>query len=698
MRRLLVALTFVALPLAALLALVEPFSARVSAQAKPASGVEIDALDRKTDPCNDFYQFACGGWIARNPVPADRRSWGRFQEVQDRNLAILRRILESPAEEGDPSTLREATSSGSSRASSRDDRKKAADYYAACMDESKIEANGLAPIGSDLATIEEWLNPDDLPVLVAHLHEYGVPALFRFGSDTDLDDATQEIADVDQVRFGLPDRDYYVKTDEASAELRRKYVATIARMFTLAGAPADKAAADAAAVMNVETALASAALDRVKRRDPAATHHKMGLNELQRMTPNFQWRKYASAAGAPAILAINVSVPDYLKAMDALIASTPLADLKAYLRWQLLRESADLLPKAFADAHFDFFSRTLAGQQEQQPRWRRCVAETDDRLGEALGKAFVAEAFGPQAKADMLQMVQDIKAAMRQDIDAAPWMSGETKKAAMVKLEAVVDRIGYPDTWREYATVRIARDEALGNRQRADAFERARTLQKIGKPVDRSEWSMTPPTVNAYYSPDRNNINFPAGILQPPFYRPGRDAAVNYGGAGGVIGHELTHGFDDQGRKFDAQGNLRDWWTPADGSNYEQRATCVADQYSGYAVAGDTKINGRLTLGENTADNGGLRLALMAYLAGPGARMKDKMDGFTPEQRVFLGWAQVWCESTRPEAERLKAATNPHSSNKYRVNGPVANMPEFQKAFACKANAPMVRPSACRVW
>src|SRR3954470_10447103 len=628
MRRLLVALTVVAVPLAALLALLEPFSARISAQAKAGSGVEVDALDRKTDPCTDFYQFACGGWIAKNPVPADRRSWGRFQEVQDRNLAILRRILESPAAgaaagaaspaaapEGDPSTVREATSSGAARASSTDDRRKAADYYAACMDESKIEANGMAPIGPDLATIEEWLNPDDLPVLVAHLHEYGVPALFRFGSDTDLDDATQEIADVDQVRFGLPDRDYYVKTDEASAELRRKYVATITHIFALAGATPDKAASDATAVMNVETALATAALDRVTRRDPAAIHHKMGLNELQRMTPNFQWRKYASAAGAPPVLAINVSVPDYLKAMDALIASTPLADLKAYLRWQLLRESADLLPKAFADAHFDFFSRTLAGQQEQQPRWRRCVAETDDRLGEALGQAFVAEAFGPQAKADMLQMVQDIKAAMRQDIDAAPWMSGETKKAAMVKLEAVVDRIGYPETWRQYATLRVTRDEALGNRQRADTFERARTLQKIGKPVDRSEWSMTPPTVNPYYSPDRNNINSPAGILQPPFYKPGRDAAVNYGGAGGVIGHELTHGFDDQGRKFDAQGNLRDWWTPADGANYEQRATCVADQYSGYTVTGDTKINGRLTLGENTADNGGLRLALMAYLA-----------------------------------------------------------------------------------
>jgi putative endopeptidase len=715
MRRQIVALTCVALPLAALLSAAHeaalkgcatnapqgaacgashdagggsapgraavgspPSGAAVAAQGAEPRGVELDALDRKTDPCADFYQFACGGWIARNPVPADRRSYGRFTELQDRNFTILHRILEAPGAEGD--------------------RKKAADYYAACMDESKIESAGLGPVAPDLATIEELLNPDDLPVLVAHLHRYGVPVLFRFGARTDRADATKQIATVDQSGFALPDREYYLKTDDRSVELRAKYLAHIARIFALAGVAPETAAADAKATLAIETALATAALDRVTRRDPAATDHPMGLNELQRMTPNFSWRKYAIAAGAPTFQAINVSVPGYMKALDQLIAAGPFADLKTYLRWQLLHESADLLPKAFADADFDFFSRTLAGQPEPLPRWRRCVTETDARLGEAVGKAFVEAAFGPQAKTDMLQMVQDIKAAMRQDIDAAPWMSGETKKAAMVKLDAVVDRIGYPETWRDYSSIRVTRDEALGNRQRAIEFDRRRTLMKIGQPVDRGEWSMTPPTVNAYYSPDRNNINFPAGILQPPFYRAGRDAAVNYGGAGGVIGHELTHGFDDQGRKFDAEGNLRDWWTASDGAAYEQRAACVADQYAGYTVAGDTKINGRLTLGENTADNGGLRLALMAYLAGPGARMKEKLDGFTPEQRVFLGWAQVWCENARPEAERLKAATNPHASNKYRVNGPISNMPEFQKAFSCKANAPMVRANACRVW
>ncbi|MBI3493999.1 MAG: M13 family metallopeptidase [Acidobacteria bacterium] len=673
MRRQIFALAFVSLPLAAAIA-----AAQGGKPAPPPASIEIDALDRAVDPCVDFYQFACGGWIKKNPLPADRRSWGRFQEVQDRNFTILRRILETPGTE-----------------SSEGDRGKAADYYAACMDESGIEATGLAPLGPDLATIAALTNPDDLPVLVAHLHSFGVQALFRFGAQTDLRDATQQIADVDQSGLGLPDRETYLKTDARSADQRDKYVAHMEKMFAMANVEADRATAEAKAVLAFETALANAMLDRVTRRDPAATHHPMTPADLQAFTPNFDWKKYAAAAGAPAFHAINVSVPEYMKALDGLITSTPVGDLKAYLRWHLLHASADLLPKRFADAEFDFFSRTLAGQQAELPRWRRCVAESDARLGEALGKAFVEEAFSPQAKADMLKMVRGIKDAMRQDIDAATWMSGETKKAATAKLDAVVDRIGYPDTWRDYSALRVTRDDALGNRQRALAFNRERTLKKIGRPVDRGEWSMTPPTADAYYSPDRNNINFPAGILQPPFYRAGRDAAVNYGGVGAVIGHELTHCFDDQGRHFDGQGNLRDWWTAADGKAFEERARCVADQYSSYTVAGDTRINGRLTLGENIADNGGLRLALMAYLAGPGARASSKVDGFTGDQRVFLGWAHVWCENTRPEAERLNAF---RTSNKYRVNGPLSNMPEFRKAFSCKPNAPMVRQNACRVW
>ncbi len=387
-----------------------------------------------------------------------------------------------------------------------------------------------------------------------------------------------------------------------------------------------------------------------------------------------------------------------MKGFESVVATTPIDAIKAYLRWHVVHGAVNVLPKTIADIDFDFFSRTLAGQQVQQPRWRRCITQTDQHLGEALGQAFVEETFGPRAKADTVAMVEGIKAALARDIESLTWMTPETKAAALQKLAGVVDRIGYPDKWRDYSTIQVSREDALGNLQRVREFERARAVKRIGQPVDKNDWNMTPQTVNAYYSPPNNNINFPAGILQPPFYQADRDAAVNYGGAGAVIGHELTHGFDDQGRKYDAHGNLRDWWSPADGKAFEERASCVADQYSSYVVGGDTHINGRLTLGENTADNGGLRLALMAYLAGPGAAPQPTLDGFTPEQRVFLGWAQVWCENARPESERLQAQTNPHSAARYRVNGPVSNMPEFEKAFSCKADAPMVRPNACRVW
>jgi putative endopeptidase len=641
------------------------------AQSRPAApaaaAVDVAALDRKADPCVDFYQFACGGWVTKNPLPPDRRAFGRFTELQERNFDILRRTLESPA------------------SNAAGDVKKASDFYAACMNEAAIEQKALKMLAA-------LRNPDDLPVIVARLHEIGVPVLFRFSAQTDLRDATQQIAEVDQGGLALPDRDYYLKDDERSRELRSKYVAHIEQTLRLAGAAGDEATADAKAILAIERALARASMERVRRREPS-------------WTPTFDWRKYATAAAAPKFQMLNVTVPDYFRALNALLEEKTLDEVKAYLRWHVLHTAAPLLPKAFADAEFDFFSRSLTGQQQPEPRWRKCVTATDRRLGEALGKAFVEHAFSAQAKTDALAMVEEIKNAMRLDVDGLPWMSAKTKTAAIAKLGAVADRIGYPEVWRDYSGVRVAVDEALGNEQRAVAFERHRDLRKIGQPVDRTEWSMTPPTVNAYYSPVRNNINFPAGILQPPFYVTGRDAAVNYGAAGGVIGHELTHGFDDQGRKFDPDGNLRDWWTAADARAFEERASCVADQYSSYAVAGDTHVNGRLTLGENTADNGGLRLALTAYLNGPGAASGRagadggaKIDGFSPEQRVFLGWAQIWCESATPEAERLKAQINPHASNRYRVNGPTSNMPEFARAFACKANAPMVRPNPCRVW
>jgi endothelin-converting enzyme/putative endopeptidase len=678
MRHYVLALVLVLMTLAAAFVAAQssPTLPPARAAAPAASGVETLSLDRSVDACTDFYQFACGGWMAANPMPPDQQRWGRFAAIQERNFAILREILEAGQAGGDEA--------------------RAGDYYAACMNEGAIEARGLAPLEGDLARITGLARKEDLPALLAHLHGLGVNALFQFGSQTDRRDATQQIARVDQGGLGLPDRDYYLKTDARSLELKQKYVDHVQKVLELARASGDPSAA-ALAVLRIETALAEASLDRTTRRDPAATDHMMTTAEWQTLTRPIDWSAYVASTGAPAFSRFNVAVPGFFKALSTLVESTPLEELKAYFKWRLLNASAQLLPRAFADADFDFFSRTLGGQQQPLPRWQRCVTQTDSSLGEALGKAFVERAFGAAAKADTLAMVEGIKAAMEKDIAEAPWMSDETKRAARAKLETVVDRIGYPDNWRDYSSVRVTRDDALGNRQRAIAFERQRTLNKIGTLVDRNEWSMTPPTVNAYYSPDRNTINFPAGILQPPFYQAGRDPAVNYGGAGAVVGHELTHGFDDQGRKFDERGNLRNWWTEADAAAYETRASCIADQYSQYVVAGDTNLNGRLTLGENTADNGGVRLALMAYLAGPGASA-PVVDGFTPDQRFFIGFAQIWCENRRPEFERLRAATDTHSSGKYRVNGTVSNMPEFQRAFGCRPDAPMVRQNQCRVW
>jgi endothelin-converting enzyme/putative endopeptidase len=657
---------------------------RTAAATRAPSGIELSSLDRGTNACTDFFQFACGGWMASNPMPADRQRWGRFNQLQEDNFAVLRQILENPA--GDA------------------DQRKASDYFAACMDESTIETRGTQPLVAELTRIAALKNKEDLLPLVAHLQSLGANILFRFGSRTDLRDATRQVANIDQGGLGMPDRDYYLKTDAPSIAIKQKYVAHVQKMLGLISAadvPGSVWSASGQAVVALETQLAEASMDRTARRDPAATDHMMQVGIFMELTPGLDWASYMMAAGPPRFDQINVAVPEYFKALGVILSQVPLDDLKAYLVWQLVNASAEMLPKAFADADFDFFSRTLGGQQQQLPRWQRCVTQTDDQLGEALGKAYVEKAFGPAAKADTLKMVEGVKAAMNQDIQAADWMSADTKRAAEGKLAAVVDRIGYPDKWRDYSTIRVTRDDALGNIERAIAFERARDLNKIGQPVDRSEWSMTPPTVNAYYSQARNNINFPAGILQPPFYRQGRDAAVNYGGAGAVVGHELTHGFDDQGRKFDASGNLKNWWNDADAKAYEQRSGCIADQYSQYVVAGDTHLNGKLTLGENTADNGGVRLALMAYLAGPGANKATAppvMDGYTPEQRFFIGYAQIWCENRRPEFERLRATTDPHSSGKYRVNGVVSNMPEFQKAFSCKSDAPMVRQNQCRVW
>jgi endothelin-converting enzyme/putative endopeptidase len=660
----------------------QPSNTAAAQGAASSSGLQLDAMDKSVDACTNFYQFACGNWMSSNPVPADRSSWGRFDELQERNNETLKKILEAAA----------------AAPSADPDSKKIGDYYASCMDETAINAKGAAPLDPLLKKIAAITSPNALAPLVAELHTIGINPFFGFGAEADFKDASVEMAIAGQGGMGLPDRDYYLRDDARSVELRKQYVEHVGKMSVLLGAPADRASGQADAVMKIETALAKAALDNVSRRDPNKVYHKLSVAELQALTPQFQWPQYFTGIGAPPIYALNVTEPEFFKAMGQTIASTPLDDIKAYLRWHVAHASAAMLSAPFVNENFRFYGTLLTGAKELRPRWKRCVQYTDSDLGEGLGRAFVKEAFGPQAKADMLKMVHELEAALEKDVHGIDWMTETTKKEALVKLHAVAEKIGYPEQWRDYGALTIRRGDALGNSQRSNAFEFHRQLNKIGKPVDKTEWEMTPPTVNAYYNPLQNNINFPAGILQPPFYSANADAAVNFGGAGAVIGHELTHGFDDQGRQFDARGNLKDWWTPADGKAFEERAQCFVDQYSSLTAIEDVKLNGKLTLGENVADNGGLRISLMAYLARNAAAPAPTLDGFTPEQRLFLGWGQVWCQNVRPERARMLAQTDPHSPGRERVNGVVANMPEFQKAFACKGGASMVRPTQCRVW
>jgi putative endopeptidase len=648
-------------------------------------GFDPTAIDRSVAPCTDFYRFACGNWMARNPVPPDRARWGRFDELAERNQMALRGILE--------------------KASANDRRRepidqKIGDQYAACMDEAAIEAKGIAALRPELDRIDKIASKGELPGGLAHLHAGGVNAAFRFGSQPDFKDANSVIAGADQGGLGLPDRDYYLKDDAKSAELRAKYLAHVEKMLELSGEPAGAATAGARAVMDLETALARASLERVKRRDPANIYHKMTVADLQALTPGFEWKAYLAAAGGPPVADLNVTVPDFFKALNGQLESVPLDTWKAYLRWHLLHENANLLPAAFVNEDFGFYGKTLTGAKELRPRWKRCVALVDGEMGEALGRRYVEATFGAEGKERTSRMVAALESALERDIKTLPWMTEATKTQALGKLKAIANKIGYPDRWRDYSSLRIARGDALGNELRAEAFEVRRDLDKIGKAVDRSEWSMSPPTVNAYYNPLQNNINFPAGILQPPFYDNAMDDAVNFGGIGAVIGHELTHGFDDSGRKFAANGDLEDWWTEEDAKEFEKRAGCIADEYAAFTVAGDVHLNGKLTLGENTADNGGVRVAYMALrqTLADAAKKPGPIDGFTPEQRLFLGFGQVWCQNETEESARLRATVDPHSPGRYRVNGVVSNMPEFQEAFGCQAGDAMVRENACRVW
>ena len=643
--------------------------------------LDLNSMDRSIDPCVDFFAYSCGGWIKNNPIPPDQSSWDTYSKMQDENLSQLRGILEAAAA---PSSTRNAVT------------QKIGDYYASCMDEKAIDAKGAEPIQPILDQIAKLKSKSEIADLAALMVYDNV--LFRFDSIQDFRDANQVIADVYQGGLGLPDRDYYTKDDAKSQELRKGYLAHVQKMFELLGDNPDAAASEAQTIMSIETALAKGSMTRVEQRDPKALDHKMTGGELEKLSPEFQWHVYFTKVGVPSLSSLNVAMPNFFKAMSEELSAASLDDWKTYLRWHLVHADASFLSSAFVSENFAFYGKTLRGQQEIKPRWKRCTEGVDRDLGEALGQAYVDKYFSPEAKQQAVKMVKEIETAMQQDIENLPWMSAATKQQALIKLHGVANKIGYPDKWRDYSKLEIIRGDELGNVERSRKFEFDRQLAKIGKPVDRGEWGMTPPTVNAYYDPQMNDINFPAGVLQPPAFDPTSDAAPNYGDTGGTIGHELTHGFDDEGRQFDAQGNLRDWWTPADAKEFQKRADCISNQYSGYTIIDDIKINGKLTLGEDTADLGGLLLAYMAWKQDTKGENLQPIDGLTPDQRFFIGYGQSWCGQTRDETKRLRATVDPHSPEKYRTNGVVSNMPQFQQAFHCKAGSPMVNQNACRVW
>jgi putative endopeptidase len=670
---------------AVMLAAASAFSQNPSPRSQ--SVLDVSAMDPTVDPCVDFYAYSCGGWMKKNPIPPDQSSWSTYGKLGDENLAQLRAILEAAAK---------------ANAARGSVDQKIGDYYASCMDEAAIDKLGAKPLAPELERIARLKSKQELAEYVSTAQFppaiEGGGMLFAFRSDQDFKDSTQVIAEADQGGLGLPDRDYYFKDDPKSVELRKAYVAHVAKMFELLGDKPADAAAEAATVLHIETALAKGHMTRVERRDPPKLYHKMTLAELEKLSPGFQWNIYFAKVGTGPVASLNVMTPEYFRTMSAEIGNESLPDWKTYLRWHAAHVAATDLSAAFVQETFNFYGKTLRGQEQLPPRWKRCSIDVDNDLGEALGQAYVAKYFNPEAKQAALKVVQEIEAAMQGDIQASPWMGTATKEQALAKLHAIANKIGYPDKWRDYSALEIARGDEIGNSQRSSWFEFRRQIDKIGKPVDRTEWGMTPPTVNAYYDPQKNDINFPAGILQPPLFSAKSDAAPNYGNTGATMGHELTHAFDDEGSQFDAQGNLRNWWTEADRKEFEQRAQCVIDQYSGYAVVDDIKINGKLTNGEDIADLGGTLLAYLAWKEDTKNQKLEAKDGFTPEQRFFIAYGQSWCANQRDENMRLRATIDPHSPDKYRTNGVVANMPEFRYAFHCKAGQPMVREKVCRVW
>jgi putative endopeptidase len=654
---------------------------------KTLKGLDPQLMDHSVDPCANFYQYSCGGWLKQNPIPSDQAAYGRDTELAEENRLVLKAILDKAAAGG---------------AERSPNEQKIGDAYATCMDTAAIDKAGLAALDPVLKDVDALTAKEQLPELLGRLHRSGISALFRFGSEQDYKDATQQIAAFDQARLGLPEKGYYSRTDEKSVKLRQQFVDHVTRMFVLLGEPATQAATDAQTVLKLETTLATASLSNVERRDPSNLYHKTQFAAFATATPQFGVATYLRAMGAPQVDALNVATPQFFAAFNTLLAGADIAELKTYLRWSEIHGiPATALPKPVDDESFSFYGKTLNGQPEQQVRWKRCVRAVDGALGEALGQVYVAQRFSAADKQRTQELTRDVEDAMARDVDSLDWMSPATKTKAKEKLHAVANKIGYPDKWRDYSTLTVVRGDALGNATQAATFERKRQIAKIGQPVDRGEWDMSPPTVNAYYNPQMNDINFPAGILQPPYFDGTMDDAVNYGDAGGVIGHELTHGFDDEGRQFDANGNFADWWTPADGKQFTERSNCVVKEFDGFVAVDDLHVNGKLTLGENLADIGGLRLAFLAYLdraQKTGVDLAKQTEGMTPEQRFFVSYGQGWCTNNRPENLRLRVQTDPHSPEEFRVNGVVVNLPEFQKAFACKTGSAMAPAERCRVW
>jgi endothelin-converting enzyme/putative endopeptidase len=676
------------------------FAAAVAhAQATPAAAPELrvfdpSLIDKSVDPCDNFYRYSCNGWFKRNPLPADQTSYGRFTELHELNRLHLKQILEQAAP---------PASSGSGNEHPRSaNEQKIGDEYASCMDTATIDKLGIAPLKPELDRIAALTSIAQLPSLLAHLHSIGVNAFFGMGSNPDYADANSVISFYGAGGLGLPERDYYTRTDAKSVEQRQQYVAHVRKIFVIAGEPEAKAAKDADAVLALETRLAKASLTITEQRDPQNLNHPTDVAAFSKELTHFSLGDYVAAAHAPTAGKMNDMEPKFFAAFNTLVAETPINQIRTYLRWHLLHAYAGTsLPESFDQETWNFYSHTLNGAEKQQERWKRCTSRVDGELGEALGQVYVAKYFPPAAKQHALEMTLAIEQSMDKDIDALDWMSAGTKVKAKDKLHTVMNKIGYPDKWRDYSKLEIHPGDALGNQMRASEFDVARDLAKIGKPLDKTEWQMTPPTVNAYYDPQQNNVNFPAGYFQPPFFSDKEDDAANYGDMGSTVGHELTHGFDDEGRQFDKDGNLKNWWTKEDEEKFNLRADCEVKQYDAIEAVPGVHLNGKLTLGENLADLGGLWLAWIAWLDKAQTAhidMTATTDGYTPGQRFWIAYAQQWCTQTRPEQLRSQALGDAHAPDEYRTNTVLTDLPEFAKSFSCKKTAAMVAPAHCRVW